>query len=87
MELKILQKDKEMAKIEVRGDSQAFTQLVAKTIWQQGNEAAGIKEHPVLEEPKIIVRASNPSKALEKAASKIEEICEDFKKEFKAALK
>lgn len=87
MEVNVLEKDKEKMKIEVKGESFTLTQLLAKTLWRQGSEAASVKEHPVLEQPKIIVKASNPKKALEKAASSVEEICEELKKDFKSALK
>lgn len=87
MEVNILERDKEKMKIEVKGESFTLTQLLAKTLWQQGAEAATLKEHPVLEQPKIIVKASNPKKALEKAASSIEDMCEELKKDFKSALK
>jgi len=52
-------------------------------------EAAFIKEHPYLSQPKIFVRTSkgSPKVALEKAAAGIAEQAKEFKEEFKKSLK
>ena len=87
MEVKVLKKDKNTMKVELKGESHTLTHLIARTVWKQGGEAAALKEHPVLEEPKVLVKTANPKKTLEKASTSIEKACEDFKKQFKAALK
>ncbi len=87
MRVSIVEQDKDKLKLEVRGETQAFVHLIATQAWKEGGEAAGIREHPFMVEPKILVQGSNPKKILEKAAVAIQEQCNEFKTEFKRALK
>jgi DNA-directed RNA polymerase subunit L len=72
--------------LEVEGESHTLTQLLSKEAWQEG-EAASVKEHPFMKEPKIIVRGRAPKKILERASKRIQEQCDEFKTEFSRALK
>jgi DNA-directed RNA polymerase subunit L len=86
MNIKVLEEDKEMIKIEFEDETETLPQLLATQTWKEGGEAAAIKEHPFTENPKIVVMGSNPIKFLDKASAAIEEQCEEFKEEFKRAL-
>lgn len=87
MNLKVLEDEKEKLKIEVAGETPTITQLISTQIWKEGGEAAAIKEHPFMEEPKILVLGSNPRKILEKALTALEEQCDELKEELQRALK
>ncbi|MEM5778556.1 MAG: hypothetical protein QXD43_05710 [Candidatus Aenigmatarchaeota archaeon] len=86
MNIKVLEDEKETMKIEFLDETETFPQLLATQVWKEGGEAAAIREHPFIENPKIVVMGSNPSKILEKASIAIEEQCDEFKEEFKRAL-
>ncbi len=87
MNIEVLEKEKGKIKLEVKGIGNTFPQLIADSVWEEGAQGAMIREHPFMEEPKVIVTGSNPKKALENAAIKIEEFCDEFQEEFKRALK
>jgi len=86
MNIKVLEDNKEMLKIEFEDETETLTQLLATQVWKEGGEAAAVREHPFIENPKIVVMGSNPTKLLDKAATSLEEECEEFKEEFKRAL-
>jgi len=87
MNLKILEDEKNKLKIEVAGETPTLTQLIATQVWKEGGEAAAIKEHPFMEEPKIVVLGSNPRKLLEKSIIALEEQCDEVKEQMQRALK
>lgn len=86
MNIKVLEDNKEMMKIEFADETETLTQLVATQVWKEGGEAAAIREHPFIENPKIVIMGSNPTKLLDKAATSLEEQCDEFKEEFRRAL-
>ncbi len=87
MKVKIIEKEKEMIKLEFEGETETLTQLLATQVWKEKGEGAAVREHPFLEEPKLIVMGKNPIKILEKAADSLEKECEELKEKFKEALK
>jgi DNA-directed RNA polymerase subunit L len=91
MELKIVKQDDKTLEIEIKGETVALTNLLKHELWQDKNveEAAQLREHPYLAEPKIFVKVErgSPVTALEKAAERIENQLEEFKEKFKAELK
>jgi DNA-directed RNA polymerase subunit L len=86
MNVKVLEQDKEKIKLEFKGESETLPQLLATQVWNEGGEAAAFREHPFMEEPKLIVRGSNAAKLLDKASTALEEQCDEFKEEFRRAL-
>ncbi|MEM5829795.1 MAG: DNA-directed RNA polymerase subunit L [Candidatus Aenigmatarchaeota archaeon] len=91
MELRIIKEDEKTLFIEVVGETHTLTNTIREALWEDKNvsEAADVKEHPYLSQPKIFVRVSkgSPKEALEKAAERIAEKAREFKEEFKKALK
>jgi len=86
MNIKVVEDNKEMMKIEFKDETETLTQLLATQVWKEGGEAAAIREHPFIENPKVVIMGSNPIKLLDKAATSLEEQCDDFKEEFRRAL-
>jgi len=90
MELNVVKKTDDTLMVECRGETVTLTEALREYLWDVGGvvEAAQIKEHPYLSEPKIFVKSEkDPKEALEKAAEKILDDIEAFKREFKNALK
>lgn len=87
MKINTLVNEKDKLKIEIQGESTTLTNLIAKQVWSEGGEAAAIKEHPFLAEPKILVTGKDPLKILEKSTKAVEAQCEDFEAELKKVLK
>jgi DNA-directed RNA polymerase subunit L len=87
MNLKVLEDEKDKLKIEVQGETATLTQLISTQVWKEGGDAAALKEHPFMEEAKILVLGSNPRKLLEKAATALQEQCDELKEGFQRALK
>ena len=86
MIIEVLEDEKEKLKIEFKDETETVTQLLATQVWKEGGEAAAIREHPFIENPKIVVMGKDPKKLLEKASTALEEQCDEFKEEFRRAL-
>jgi len=94
MELKPVKQEKQDDKIlvlEIPGESVTVTNVLRGELWEDKNveEAAQIKEHPYLAQPKIFVKTSSgkPETALDKAAERIIKQTEEFTEQCKKALK
>jgi len=91
MELKIVEKDEKTALVEVKGETFTLTNLIKDILWDDPNvkEAADIKDHPYLDEPKIWVRVEkgSPFTALKKASAKAEKEIEELEEKLRKALK
>lgn len=86
MQVSVVEQEKDKLKVEIKGESATLTQLLARQAWEEGGEAAAIREHPFMIEPKILVKGTNPKKILEKVATAIEEQCDELKEQFRRAL-
>lgn len=91
MELRVVEEDEKKLVLEIEGETFTLTNMLREELWSDKSvaEAASIKRHPYLDQPKILVKVyrGNPKNALEKAASRIVDKSKDFKEEFKRALK
>lgn len=91
MEAKAIKQDKDMLLVEVKGDTIGFANLVREELWnnKEVEEAASIKEHPYLAEPKIYVKTKTgkPKKVLEDATTSLQTKVKELKNEFEIALK
>jgi DNA-directed RNA polymerase subunit L len=91
MELKVIKEDEKTLFLEVPGETYTLTNTIREELWNDKNvsEAADVKEHPYLSQPKIFVRVTkgSPKEALEKAAERIAEKAREFAEEFKKDLK
>ena len=92
MELNKIKEDSNMIEIEMKGESVGFANLIKEELWSDKNvdEAAYIKEHPYMAEPKIYVKMkgkSNPKLALNKVVKRLQAKLKDLEKELKKALK
>jgi DNA-directed RNA polymerase subunit L len=91
MDLKVVREDEKTLILEMKGESTSFANLLREELWNDKSvsEAAHIKEHPYLSEPKVFIKVNrgSPRTALEKAATRIEDQVKEFKEEFKRALK
>jgi len=91
MELNVLKKRDNFLEIELKGESIGFANLIKEELWNDNSvdEAAYIKEHPYMSEPKIYLKTKrkDPKIVLENAIKRIEVQLKDLEKEFKRALK
>lgn len=92
MELKTIKRGKNLLKVEVKNESVGFVNLIKEELWNDKNvdEAAYIKEHPYMAEPKIYVKMkgrNKPKTALDKANKKILVDLKKLRREFKRVLK
>ena len=93
MELKVLKRDdkENILLLEVKGETFTLTHTIEDELWEDPNvlEAADMREHPYLEEPKIWVKVErgSPITALKKACSRIERNLDKLSKTFEKALK
>ena len=86
MNIKVLENEKDLLKLEFGDETETVTQLLATQVWNEGGEAAAVREHPFIEKPKLVVKGSKPEKILIKASTALQEQCDEFKEEFKRAL-
>lgn len=91
MELKVVKEDEGKLILELKEGTIGFANLLRDELWKDPTikEAAVIREHPYLAEPKILVAVSrgSPQSALEKAVENILDQTKEFREKFKAALK
>ncbi len=91
MELKVVKQGEKKLLLELNGETIAFAHLLKDELWKDGSisEAAAVKEHPYLSEPKVLAVTSrgSPKSALEKASERIVEQTKEFREKFKEALK
>ena len=90
MEIKVLKKNEKSLLLEVKNESTAFVNLLREELWNDSSvvEAAYLKEHPYLAEPKILVTVSRgtPVNALIRATRRIEKKIKNLEEEFKKSL-
>ena len=86
MNVKVLENNKDLLKLEFEDETETLTQLLATQVWAEGGEAAAVREHPFIEKPKLVVKGSKPEKLLLKSTKALQEQCDEFKEEFKRAL-
>ena len=86
MNIKVLEDEKEKLKIEFVDETETLTQTLATNVWNEGGESSSLKEHPFLENPKLVVMGKNPKRILKKATTLLETDCDEFKEEFQRAL-
>jgi DNA-directed RNA polymerase subunit L len=91
MELKKIKEDDRTLLLEVGKETFTVTNALREELWNDKSvvEAAQIREHPYLSQPKVFVKTDkgSPAVALEKAAERISSQAKEFREEFKKALK
>lgn len=91
MKLNILKKTKDSVTIEVKGESKTFVNLLKDELWKDKNilEAAAIKEHPYMGEPKLLVKVKtgNPITAITKAVRHLQVRAKEIRDEFNRDIK
>lgn len=91
MELKKVKEGKDTLLLEVGKETFTVTNALREELWNDKSvsEAAQIREHPYLSQPKVFVKTSSgsPVAALEKAAGRVSAQAKEFQAEFKKALK
>ena len=89
MKLNLVKKEKDSAEVEVIGETLAFVNAIKEELWNDPNvlEAAVIREHPYLANPKIWIKSGNPIKALKDAAKRLETKVKEMKKVYQIELK
>ena len=91
MELKKVKEDKDTLLLEVGKETMTITNVLKDELWNDSgvSEAAQVREHPYLAQPKVFVKMSKgtPTVAIEKAASRVSASAKEFKDAFKKAKK
>ncbi len=91
MELKKIKEDKNTLLLEIGKETMTITNALREELWNDSNviEAAQIREHPYLSEPKIFVKMTKDSSklAIEKAAKRISKKSKEFEDEFNKSIK
>ncbi len=92
MEVKKIKDENGVLMLELERESKSFTNLLREELWNDKNvsEAAAIKEHPYMAQPKLFLKMegkNKPEKALNDTAKRIEVKVKDLEEEFKRALK
>ncbi len=91
MELNVAERGDDSIVVEVKDETVTMTNILSGELWEDDNvsEAAHIKEHPYLEQPKLFVKTSKgkPETAIDKAVDRLIKKTEEFSDKFKKALK
>lgn len=91
MEINVVKQDDKTLILELPEETVTVTNVLRSELWEDQNvgEAAAIKEHPYLANPKIFVKTTRgkPQTALDKAADRIIRQTDDFAEEFKRETK
>jgi len=88
MKLTVLERGKGKLNVEVDGESATLLNLLREKAWAEGaQQAAWAKKHPYASQPEILIKAENPQKVLQDAATAIINDAKDFAKQFERAAK
>lgn len=91
VEVKKIKEEEGVLFLELAGESKTFANLLREELWNDEtvSEAAAIKEHPYMDQPKLFIKMhgkSKPQRALQDATKRIESKIKDLEKEFSRAL-
>ncbi len=84
MTIKVVKKESELLEIEFPGD-ETLTHLIAG--FCKDADAAAVRDHPFLSEPKIVVYGKNPQKTILKSIDEALSVLEEFKAHFERVSK
>ena len=91
MKLTTVAKEKDMLQMEVDGEDHTFVNVLKEELYEDKNviSAAYMYEHPLVSNPKVIVRTKtgSPKKAMKDAAGRIGDQAKEFKTAFSKAVK
>ena len=91
MKLTIVKKEKDFVEVEVHGEGLAFVNAIKEELWNDENvvEAATIREHPYLSQPKIWVKVKkgDPIVAIKRAVKRLKEKIEELEKRYEREVK
>ncbi|NOQ37504.1 DNA-directed RNA polymerase subunit L [archaeon] len=89
MQLKIEKQDKETLIIEISDSQHTLPNLLRKALWNDSSVsfAAYEKSHPYIGLPRLVVKASDPKKAIMDAVKRTKDEVNLFGAEFEKALK
>ncbi len=89
MKANVLEDKKDALVVEIEGERHTIPNLLRESLWEDGavELAAYEKKHPSLGNPKIIIRAKDPRKALLSAIKRSEASVKEFIDEFEKAVK
>lgn len=83
MKVNVIRNEKDLLEIEIPGN-ETLTHLIARFCKA---DAAAVREHPFLTEPKIVIHGQQPIKAVIEAIDDVISLLEEFKNHFKRAVK
>lgn len=83
MKINIIRNEKNLLEIEIPGN-ETLTHLIARFCKA---DAAAVRDHPFLTEPKLVIYGEKPVKALIDAIDDAVSLLEEFKNHFKRAVK
>lgn len=89
MKANVLEEKKDNIVIEIEGARHTIPNLLREALWEESsvNLASYEKKHPILGNPKLIVNAKDPKKAVLSAIKKTESSLKEFESEFESAVK
>ena len=82
MKINIIRNEKNLLEIEIPDET--LTHLIARFCKA---DAAAVRDHPFLTEPKLVIHGEKPVKALIDAIDDAVSLLEEFKNHFKRAVK
>lgn len=90
MEVKVLKEEKNVLLVELVGENETFANLLREELWNVRGvvEAAYIREHPELSQPKLWIKTEgiNAREALKIAIDNLIKKLKDLKEKYKKAL-
>lgn len=90
MELRPVERKDKTLILEAKGESTSFVNLIRSELWEYKSvrEAAYVKEHPYLEEPKIFVKTSRgkPETFLKRVSKRIVKKAKKMRSKFEKEL-
>ena len=91
MNINVIKNEKDSILIEIKGESVAFVNLLKEELWKNANvvEAAAIKDHPYMGQPKLLVKVSkgSPMTAIKEAIKGLQKEIKELSSEFDRDIK
>lgn len=86
MELKVIEAEKGMLKLEIVGEDHTFCNILRKELWQdKDTEIAGYTiKHALVSNPILVVESKDARKALIETANRLKKKNDEFLKKFES---
>ncbi len=89
MEINVLEKEKNLLKLELKEEGHTLCNALRKELWNDKSvKIAGYNiDHPLIGKPVLVVQSDNPKKSLQEAVKRLKKQNKEFSDKIKKIIK